>query len=155
MTKMRLTSSAFEQGAPIPKKYTCQGEEVNPPLRIENVPEEAQSLVLIVEDPDVPKGHHLAKEGVWDHWIVFNIPPTTASIEERAKPFGTVGKGTGGLLKYQGPCPPDREHRYFFRLYALNGLLDLSQGATKEEVLKAMEGMVLAQCELLGRYQKV
>lgn len=106
-----------------------------------------------MDDPDIPS---LAKEKfnieVWDHWIVFNIPPATKEIPEGQNSFGILGKNTGGKNAYGGPCPPDREHRYFFKLYALDVMLDLSEGVTKKQVEEVMPGHILAQAELVGRY---
>lgn len=149
---MRLLSPAFKMGGKIPSLYTCQGKDINPPLFISDVPQEAKSLVLIMDDPDVPLS--LRKDGMWVHWVVFNMPPETKEILENTTPPGILGEGTGGKKKYQGPCPPDREHRYFFKLYALNSLLNLTSGATKEEVLQAMQNYIIIQTELIGLYQK-
>ncbi|ADH84872.1 YbhB/YbcL family Raf kinase inhibitor-like protein [Desulfurivibrio alkaliphilus] len=149
---MQLTSSAFSPNGVIPVRYTCDGDNVNPPLAIAGVPAAAVSLVLIMDDPDVPK--KLRADGMWDHWIVFNIPPDLAKIEEGAEPPGVRGIGTGGNHDYHGPCPPDREHRYFFKLYALDCRLDLPAGATKTRVEAAMAGHILAQAELMGRYDR-
>lgn len=155
---MTLTSSAFENGGVIPRKYGQDFEDVNPPLVIEGVPDSAVSLVLFMDDPDIPAA---AGVPVWDHWVVFNIPPTTATIPEGWKPAlstssgsakGVRGVGTRGKLDYSGPRPPDREHRYFFKLYALDARLDLSEGATKQQVLDAMDGHVIASTELMGRF---
>lgn len=149
---MELTSPAFSHDSVIPARYTCDGDNVNPPLVIGGVPEQAVSLVLIMDDPDVPK--HLRADGMWDHWVVFNIAPQTREIAENSEPAGVQGLGTGGNLKYSGPCPPDREHRYFFKLYALDCQLDLAEGASKAEVEQNMAGHVLAQAELMGRYDR-
>lgn len=150
---MKFTSSAFIHNTKIPSKYTCDGKNISPPLKIEHVPANSQSLVLIMDDPDIPS---LAKEKfnieVWDHWIVFNIPPATKEIPEGQNSFGILGKNTGGKNAYGGPCPPDREHRYFFKLYALDVMLDLSEGVTKKQVEEVMPGHILAQAELVGRY---
>jgi len=146
-SNMQLTSTAFEQNQLIPSKYTCDGENVSPPLAIADVPEQAKSLVLIMDDPDAPVG-------VWDHWVAYNIPPGTSLIDEGQTPHGIMGKNTRGNLAYGGPCPPDREHRYFFKLYALDSMLDIAEGATKAEVEKAMEGHVIEQTELMGRYDR-
>jgi Raf kinase inhibitor-like YbhB/YbcL family protein len=149
---MKLTSSAFVEGGKIPSKFTCQGEDINPELHFKDVPSQAKALVLILDDPDVPE--HVRKDRMYDHWVVYNIPPTTTRISENSQPPGTPGKNTRGDLDYIGPCPPDREHRYFFKLYALDQMLQLKEGATKPEVEKAMEGHVIAQTQLMGRYQK-
>ena len=150
---MKLTSTAFENGGKIPSKYTCDGPNTNPPLAIAGVPSGAKSLALIMDDPDVPK--NLRKDGMWDHWVVFNIPPELREIKEAEEPKGVHGIGTSQNLKYNGPCPPDREHRYYFKLYALDTKLDLAQKATKTQVEEAMEGHVLEKTELMGRYERV
>ncbi len=147
---MKLTSSAFNQADSIPRNYTCDGANINPPLTITDVPTHAKSLVLILEDPDVPK--YIREDQMWDHWIVFNIPPNTTQIEEGKEPIGQHGIGTGNNLNYYGPCPPDGEHRYFFKLYALDSELMLAEKSTKIQVEKAMEGHVLAKTELMGIY---
>jgi Raf kinase inhibitor-like YbhB/YbcL family protein len=147
---MKLTSSAFKHGEKIPRIYSCQGKDINPPLEISGVPKLAKSLVLIVEDPDVPP--MVRKDRMWDHWIVYNIPVDQTTIEENAAPFATFGANTEGKQKYMGPCPPDREHRYFFKLFALDKVLSLPPGATKAEVLKAMDEHVLDETELMGTY---
>ncbi len=144
---MKLTSSAFTEGKRIPAKYTCQGENIPPPMEFHDIPASAVSLVLIMDDPDVPKT--LRPDGMYDHWVVFNIPAKTHSIAD-----GIHGKNTGGKNEYYGPCPPDREHRYFFKLYALDKKLSLREGATKKEVEAAMQGHILAQAVLMGRYEK-
>jgi Raf kinase inhibitor-like YbhB/YbcL family protein len=141
---MKITSSAFKEGGIIPSLYTCEGKNIPPPLTFAEIPPQAKSLVLIMDDPDVPT--YLRPDGMYDHWIVFNIPPNSQT--------GTMGKNTAGQNKYTGPCPPDREHRYFFKLYALDKMLSLSAGATKKEVEKAMEGHILAQAQLMARYEK-
>lgn len=152
---MTLTSTAFSEGASIPAKYTCDGEQVNPPLSISGVPQEARSLALVMDDPDVPK--QLKPDGVFDHWILFNIPPETKEIA-MGMTVGTAGKNGAGKNQYAGPCPPPQyepsTHRYVFRVYALDTLLSLGAGATKQEVLDAMQGHILAQAELVGRYKR-
>ena len=150
---MKITSSAFGHEEKIPSKYTCDGENINPPLSFSGIPAEAKGLALIMDDPDVPK--HLRPDGMWDHWVVFNIPPNLASLDEGEEPSGVRGIGTGQNLDYYGPCPPDREHRYYFRLYALDTELDLPEGVTKKEVESAMEGHILEQAVLMGRYERV
>ena len=163
---MRLESPIFEHKGSIPSKYTCDGENISPPLKISGVPEGAKSLVLIMDDPDVPKS--IRPDGMWDHWLTWNIPPETAEIPEGQdlpalpdRQAGgrqgrwVVGKNTGGSFGYRGPCPPDREHRYFFKLYALDTTLDLpADTTTKADLEKAMEGHILSQAELMGRYNR-
>lgn len=151
---MRLESNAFANHGKIPPKYACDGENVSPPLEILDVPANAKSLVLLVEDPDIPD-FVKAKRGIeiWDHWVLFNIPPQTTTIPENSIPTGALqGKTTGGKTQYEGPCPPDKEHRYFFRLYALDILLPLVGGVTKENVQDAMRGHLIEEAELVGRY---
>lgn len=149
---MKLISQAFEYEGKIPSKYSCDGENVNPPLTISEVPAQAQSLVLIMDDPDVPQS--VREDGMWDHWVVFNIPPDTKDIPENQEPRGTAGLGTNGKTGYFGPCPPDREHRYFFKLYALDSKLDLPEGTDKLTVEKEMQGHVIDQAVLMGRYER-
>lgn len=149
---MKLTSPAFKEGESIPSLYTCEGKNISPPLSLEAVPSRAKSLVLIVEDPDVPI--RLRSDGMWDHWVVFNIPADLQSIDAGETPPGLLGKTTSGHTRYEGPCPPDREHRYFFKLYALDALLSLPAGSSKKSVLAAMQGHILAEAVLMGRYEK-
>jgi Raf kinase inhibitor-like YbhB/YbcL family protein len=150
-----LTSPAFNTGEAIPPKYTCDGENVSPELQIKGVPEGTVSLALLVDDPDVPKV--VRESGVFDHWVLFNIPPDTAILVE-GESEGVVGSNTRGEQKYTGPCPPPqyepKEHRYFFSLYALDTELSLEAGASKEAVKAAMKGHILAKAELLGRYAR-
>jgi Raf kinase inhibitor-like YbhB/YbcL family protein len=141
-----VSSTAFRNGETIPSKYTCEGEEVSPPLRIENIPEFTQTLAIIVEDPDTSRG-------IFDHWLVWNIPVTRV-IEENSIP-GISGINGAGKTGYHPPCPPSGSHRYYFYVFALNSSLDLHTGDNKEAMQKAMEGHILAKCELMGRYQKV
>lgn len=152
---MQLTSPAFADDGKIPSVYTCDGANRSPPLLISDVPITAKSLAFIMDDPDIPT---FVKEKfgirVWDHWIVFNIQPTTKEIPESKNPAGIVGKNTGGKNAYAGPCPPDREHRYFFKLYALDMMLDLPEGVSKADVEKAMQGHILAKAELVGKYER-
>lgn len=150
---MKLTSSAFGHEGKIPSRFTCDGDNINPPLGISETPKEARSLVLIMEDPDVPR--NLRKDGMWNHWVVFNMPPDLREIEEDSEPEGTGGIGTNGEQGYFGPCPPDREHRYFLKLFALDTKLDLPGKSTKEDVEKAMKGHILEQTELMGRYERI
>lgn len=149
---MKLTSPVFEHNGSIPAKYTCDGEDINPPLQVSDVPESAQSLVLVMDDPDVPES--VRADRMWVHWVVYDIPPDTTDIPEGKRPPGIEGQGTSGDLGYHGPCPPDREHRYFFKLYALDTMLDLSEGVSKAEVEQAMQGHVLDHAELIGRYER-
>jgi Raf kinase inhibitor-like YbhB/YbcL family protein len=149
---MQITSSAFTEGGKIPSKFTCEGDNINPQLQFSQVPPEAKTLALIMDDPDVPE--FVRKDRMWVHWVVFNIPPSTKQIPENSSPPGTPGKNTSGEPAYEGPCPPDREHRYFFKLYALDTKLNLPEGATKKEVEAAMQGHIIAKAQLMGRYEK-
>ena len=144
MKKLLIKSLAFENNKLIPVKYTCDGANVNPPLTIEDAPEETKTLVLIVDDPDCPTG-------TFDHWIVWNIPPTTRTIEENTVP-GTEGMSSYRKHAYGGPCPPYGTHRYFFKVYALDTQFDLKSSSTKKDVEKAMEGHILAEGALIGLY---
>lgn len=145
---MKLTSSAFETNQPIPVEYTCYGEDINPQLEIAEVPKEAKSLVLIVDDPDAPSG-------TWDHWLVWNIDPQTTLIEEDSVPEGAIlGANSFGKQNYGGPCPPSDTHRYFFTLYALDEVLSLDDSAGRAELEKAMKDHILDQAELVGLYQR-
>ncbi|QZA58186.1 YbhB/YbcL family Raf kinase inhibitor-like protein [Candidatus Rhabdochlamydia porcellionis] len=150
---MQLLSSAFNHMGSIPLEYSCDGNNINPELVIKEVPSHAKSLVLIMDDPDVPSS--VCKDCMWDHWVVFNIPPTTTYIPKDGIPQGSIGKNTDGTLCYQGPCPPNGEHRYFFKLYALDCELDLSEGANKKQVEKAMQGHIIAHTELVGKYKRI
>jgi Raf kinase inhibitor-like YbhB/YbcL family protein len=145
MKELIVKSPAFENNQLIPVKYTCDGDNVNPPLTVEGVPDEAQSLALIVDDPDAPMG-------TWDHWVVYDIAPTT-KIEENSVP-GTQGKNSARKQSYSGPCPPWGTHRYFFKVYALDAELELKPGASKKDVEKAIEGHVLSRGELIGLYHR-
>jgi Raf kinase inhibitor-like YbhB/YbcL family protein len=145
MKKLSVESPAFENNTLIPAKYTCDGDDVNPPLIIKGIPEEAKTLALIVDDPDAPAG-------TWAHWIVWNIPPT-GKIEENTVP-GTEGLNTDGKHSYGGPCPPYGTHRYFFKVYALDTKLSLSAYSKKADLEKTMESHILAEGELVGLYRR-
>ncbi|MBX4209275.1 YbhB/YbcL family Raf kinase inhibitor-like protein [Candidatus Parcubacteria bacterium] len=149
---MKLSSPAFGPNEAIPPQYTCDGANAHPPLAFEGVPPEAKSLVLIMEDPDVPKG--IVPGDVFDHWVVFNIPPKTEAAKEGEPLPGTYGTNSGGQAAYTGPCPPEGEHRYVFRLYALDAQLALKKGAAKKEVLEAIDGHIIAESELVARYER-
>lgn len=149
---MIISSPRFENGKKIPEEYTCDGKNISPPLEISDVPKEAKSLVLIMEDPDVPKT--IRADGMWDHWIVFNIPPNITKIEEGINPQGKLGINTNTKLSYSGPCPPDKQHRYFFKLFALDIELNLNQGASKKQVEEAMKGHILKESVLMGLYYR-
>jgi Raf kinase inhibitor-like YbhB/YbcL family protein len=156
-TQLKLTSSAFEHGAGIPTRYTCEGEDMSPPLAWSGVPAEARSLALIVDDPDAPDP--AAPKMTWVHWVLYDLPADATHLDQgvasSALPAGTLqGKNDWKRTGYGGPCPPIGRHRYFHKLYALDAKLpDLAQ-PTKDQLLKAMQGHVLAQVELVGTYQK-
>ncbi|MBI3887542.1 YbhB/YbcL family Raf kinase inhibitor-like protein [Candidatus Microgenomates bacterium] len=143
---MRILSSAFRHSEAMPAKYTCLGDSINPPLQFLDVPKDAKSLVLIVDDPDAPSGN-------WVHWVVFNLP-VSGEITENTKPAGVEGTTSFGKAEYGAPCPPSGTHRYFFKLYALDSLLPLDATADKQAVLGAMEGHILDQAELIGLFSK-
>ena len=144
-TDLRVRSVAFSHGGHIPPKYTCEGENVNPPLEVSDLPENTKSLALIVEDPDAPRG-------VYDHWVGWNIPPNEA-IAENSRP-GIIGKNSFGNEGYGGPCPPSGSHRYFFKVFALDSNLDIQAGSDKKVLEQAMKDHVLASGELMAHYQK-
>jgi Raf kinase inhibitor-like YbhB/YbcL family protein len=153
---IKLSSSAIADGALIPKTFTCDGSDRSPPLEWSGVPSSARSLALICDDPDAPMG-------TWSHWVVFNLPPQTNALSEAIPPTETfqleVGEGRQGRndfkkLGYGGPCPPGGTHRYYFRLYALDSELELTSKATRADVLKAIEGHIVAEGRLVGKYQR-
>jgi Raf kinase inhibitor-like YbhB/YbcL family protein len=147
-TQLSLTSDAFANGQSIPVKYTCKGKNISPALAWTEPPAGTQSLALIMDDPDAPGG-------TWVHWVVFNIPIGTNTFPEDLDVSSIiVGKNSWGDMHYGGPCPPSGTHRYFFKLYALDSDLSLSPGATKEQVLKAIDGHTLAQGELVGTFSR-
>jgi Raf kinase inhibitor-like YbhB/YbcL family protein len=152
---MELASSAFEHGAAIPRRHTCEGTDVAPPLRWSGVPPQAKSLVLIVDDPDAPDP--AAPQRTWVHWVVLDIAPDTSALPQGGKPQpagAREGLNDWHRAGYGGPCPPVGRHRYFFKLYALDRWLPALQRPTKAQVEQAMKGHVLAQAELIGTYQK-
>jgi Raf kinase inhibitor-like YbhB/YbcL family protein len=145
--KMKITSSAFQQGGNITSKFTCDGANTSPPLQIADVPSGAKSLVLIVDDPDAPSG-------LFTHWAVWNISPQTNTIAEGSTPKGVQGTNDFGKSGYGGPCPPSGTHRYYFKIFALDRELDLPSGAKRSQVDAAMKGHLVAQGELMGRYSR-
>ncbi|PYK12407.1 MAG: YbhB/YbcL family Raf kinase inhibitor-like protein [Verrucomicrobia bacterium] len=145
--KMKITSSAFQQGGNIPPKFTCDGGDTSPPLQIAEVPSGAKSLALVVDDPDAPSG-------LFTHWMVWNISPQTNAISEGSAPKGVQGKNDFGKTAYGGPCPPSGTHRYYFRLFALDRELDLPAGTKRVQLDAAMKGHLIGQAELMGRYSK-
>lgn len=148
MNVLKIASPAFSTNGFIPARYTCDGSNINPPLEISNVPAEAKSLALIVDDPDAPVGN-------WVHWVVWDIDPATREIAEDSVPRNAIqGKNDWKRNSYGGPCPPSGVHRYFFKLYALDTKLNLGAGTTKTDLEKAMQGHILAKAELIGLYKR-
>ena len=145
MKELTVKSPAFEKNKLIPSKYTCDGEEVSPPLIVEGIPEKTKSLALIMEDPDAPAG-------LFIHWLVWNIPPTN-EIQENSVP-GTEGLNTNKKNSYHGPCPPGGTHRYYFKVYALGTHLNLGTFSDKEVLENAMQNHILAYGELIGLYRR-
>lgn len=145
---MLTITSVFSADGIIPDQYGCRGKNINPPLDISGVPAGAKGLALIVDDPDAPSGD-------WVHWLVWNINPQTARLEEDSIPAGAVvGLNSYGSNRYEGPCPPSGPHHYQFKVYALDSLLDLSPAAGKPDLLAAMTGHILGQAILTGAYQR-
>ncbi len=147
---MELMSLAFKNNTPIPANYSCDGKGISPPLQWSHSPDKTNSFVLIMDDPDAPSG-------VWDHWILFNIPKTTMALSENltALPEGAkYGKNSWGNLAYGAPCPPNGEHRYVFKLYALDRTLDLPLGIDKASLETAMQKHIIATATLIGRYKR-
>lgn len=148
-SRLQISSSAFPPGGPIPSKYTCDGQGINPPLTFASIPSKTQSLVLIMDDPDVPKD--LMPSGVFDHWLIWDLPADSRGFAEGGGKGGINGTGQTG---YIGPCPPDREHRYFFKLFALDTKLTGAKIANKNDLEAAMEGHVVQRAELMGKYAR-
>lgn len=145
---MQLTSQAFKNNEKIPAKYTCNGQNISPPLKFDQIPENTQTLALIVDDPDAPSG-------TWVHWIIFNIDPKTTEISENSSPkTATQGTNSFGKAAYGGACPPSGTHRYFFKLYALDTKLTLDQTAKKPDLEAAIQSHALAYAELIGLYSR-
>ena len=152
-----LRSDAFEEGGVIPRKYTCEGDDLAPPLEWDGVPENTRSLVLIVDDPDAPDP--AAPRMTWVHWVVYNLPADVSGLPEGAivkkLPVGSEqGLNDWNKPGYGGPCPPIGRHRYFHKLYALDTVLEGLDSPTKAEVESAMQGHIIAQAELIGTYKK-
>ncbi len=153
MQKIQISSSAFRNGQMIPSDYTCDGDDLSPPLEWSGVPKDAKSLVLISDDPDAPMGD-------WVHWLIYDMPPTVTRLSEgvpsveQLETGGVHGQTDFGTMGYGGPCPPGGVHRYFFKIYALDTLLHLRAGVTQKELLRAMKGHVLAEGELMGKYER-
>jgi len=146
---MNITSAAFANGERVPKKYTCEGPNISPPLSFTDVPSEAKSLVLLVEDPDAPARP-------WVHWHVYNIPPQCGGFEEGQIADGAQqGLCNGNTFGYEGPCPPENEHEYLFKLYALDTILDVpANESMRKNILEKIQGHVIAEAVLKGKYQK-
>jgi Raf kinase inhibitor-like YbhB/YbcL family protein len=150
---MQLKSQAFKEGEMIPAKYTCDAEDISPPLSWDTVPGGTKSLALICDDPDAPAG-------TWVHWVIYDLPADIRELKENIPPQkeleNTAKQGMTDFRKigYGGPCPPGGTHRYFFKLYALDAPLKLEAGITKAQLLKAMEGHVLAEAKLMGKYKR-
>jgi Raf kinase inhibitor-like YbhB/YbcL family protein len=144
--QMKITSQAFSDGGKIPDKYTMYGDNVIPPLHLEDVPEKARSLALVVEDPDAPKG-------TFNHWILFNMDPRTRDIKENCVPvMATQGRNDFGEVEYDGPKPPSGEHRYFFKAYALDAMLPLTRGTRRQDLEREMKDHVLDRATLMAKY---
>lgn len=143
---MQLRSPAFAHEADIPQRYTCDGADISPPLTVSDVPAEAVTLVVVVDDPDAPRG-------TWDHWLAYDVPVTSA-IPEAVPSLGTPGKNSWGRTGYDGPCPPSGTHRYFFSVYALDVTLGLAPEADKAKVLEAISGHVLDESTIVGLYRR-
>ena len=150
---MQINSPAFSEGELIPSKYTCDGQDISPPLAWKDVPAGTKSLALICDDPDAPIG-------TWVHWVAYNIPPKMTNLAENIHSEKELesgmrqGNNDWSSIGYGGPCPPGGTHRYYFKLYALDMSLDLKPGATKAQLLKAMEGHILAEGHLMGKYKR-
>ncbi len=151
--EMKILSSAFQHEGMIPDKFSCKGQDISPPLKWESAPAGTKSFVLICDDPDAPVG-------TWDHWLLFNIPASVTELQEGVPaqaelPNGARhGRNSWGRKDYGGPCPPGGTHRYFFKFYALDTLLDLEPGVSKKELMNAMPGHILTQTELMGKFKR-
>ncbi|MCF7807021.1 MAG: YbhB/YbcL family Raf kinase inhibitor-like protein [Candidatus Marinimicrobia bacterium] len=150
---IQVASPAFEKGGMIPERYTCDSTDISPPLSWSNTPEGTKSFALICDDPDAPMG-------TWVHWVLFNIPAEVTEIPRNLPPMPELANGARhgtndfGKLGYGGPCPPGGKHRYYFKIYALSKMLDLEAGASKADLLAAMEGHVLSEGQLMGKYRR-
>ncbi|MGM5481745.1 MAG: YbhB/YbcL family Raf kinase inhibitor-like protein [Nanobdellota archaeon] len=148
MASLTISSPAFGEQEHIPKKYSCKGDDINPELTFQDIPDGTESLVLIMDDPDAPGG-------TFDHWVLFDIPAATSSIKEDSVPDNaTEGSNSFGNVGYGGPCPPSGTHRYQFKLYAVDTTIELPEGATKDDVLEAIDGHVLEDDMLTGLFSK-
>ena len=152
-SKMKIISNAFNEGEMIPEKYTCDDADVSPQLEWSSVPEGTKSFAIICDDPDAPAG-------TWVHWIIFNIPGNVKELSENIAPLDILtngskqGRNDFGKIGYGGPCPPGGIHRYYFKIYALDDILELNPGIRKAELLRAMEGHILSEAQLMGRYKR-
>lgn len=150
---IKITSTAFKEGSMIPKQYTCDGQDISPPLAWTSIPEGTKSLALISDDPDAPVG-------TWVHWVLFNLPAEVTELPEHVPPTKTLengakqGKNDFRKIGYGGPCPPGGTHRYYFKLYALDTVLDAEPGITKQKLLQAMQGHILAEGQVMGKYTR-
>jgi Raf kinase inhibitor-like YbhB/YbcL family protein len=143
---MKIVSPAFRHEGSIPVKYTCDGANISPPLQFGEVPPDAGSLALVVEDPDAPAGTFV-------HWVVYNIPTQVKNVQEDTEP-GIIGMNDYSKAAYNGPCPPSGRHRYFFRLYALDNWLELAPGGSKQELEAVMKNHIIAEAEIIGMYER-
>jgi Raf kinase inhibitor-like YbhB/YbcL family protein len=150
---MNIKSSVFEEGGDIPQKYSCDGEDISPPLSWSGAPETTKSFALISDDPDAPMG-------TWVHWVIYNIPGSSSGLDEDVPADETLsdgsmqGQNSWNRIGYGGPCPPGGTHRYYFKLYALDTELDLKPGASKKELERAMKGHVVAEEQIMGRFSR-
>lgn len=144
---MKLSSPIFENGQAIPSEYTCDGADISPALNFSGIPKNAKSLALIMDDPDAPMG-------TWVHWVIWNIPPNITGFSKGEKITFPQGNNSWGNIEYGGPCPPSGIHHYYFKLYALDTMLDLREGATKKQLVEAMSGHIIEQAQLIGTYSR-
>lgn len=152
-TEMLITSSSFKEGGMIPAKYTCDGENISPPLEWSQIPEGTKSFALISDDPDAPAGD-------WVHWVLYNLPPSVTSLVENILKEKTLENGAKQGINdfrktgYDGPCPPGGTHRYFFKLFALDTMLEEKENMTKSDLLNVMKGHILSNAQLIGKYSR-
>jgi Raf kinase inhibitor-like YbhB/YbcL family protein len=150
---LKITSAAFEEGGMIPSQFTCDGKDISPSLTWTGIPEKTKSIALICDDPDAPRG-------IWVHWVLFNLPPDVTELAEAIPRGDTLANGARqgvtdfGRHGYGGPCPPSGTHRYYFKLYALDTMLTLDVKSTKDDLVEAMEGHILAEAQLMGKYKR-
>jgi hypothetical protein len=150
---MKITSPAFKEGDMIPKKYTCDGINISPPLQWSSVPEGTKTFAIICDDPDAPMG-------TWVHWVLYNLPGNITGLSENVPPVKTLptgakqGRNDFGKTGYGGPCPPGGIHRYYFKLYALNDQLQVEDGIAKSGLLNAVKGHILSEAHLMGKYKR-